>query len=254
MSLDPSSSKDTNRFTIADYQYDHEDDQPVASGSGSGSKSGPSDTGYPNSILSPPAVITLMPLPPAIIETRPPKKQISGGSSNSSERGKLRLHQAEPRPVYSPSTIPSSSLSVRPLSPNSSINDYFGSLSPSASKIRPLPSIPRLFSSSSATNRQMETISPSTLSPPIQRSSPGSPRSPATPSGVMTPDIERLSPFDEGALATPINLNRSSHISSAACSTHDIGLDEKDRDLRPPVLNRGISGSKATSWWDRVGP
>lgn len=295
MSLDAPTGQDTNRFTIADY-YDR-DPSPSASSAPTDQHepepstirrlpaipTSPTSPNSPSTVASSSrtgsAPVTLAPVLAAVRI-----KQGSGSTTSSSSSPKLRLHQPDDRPAYHPSTLttsPTHPLSpvanlhqvqtgqTAPLSSSSSGSFNLGRLSSTSSDVRPLPSIPRSFSS--ATSADYEATSDRGRTPTL---------SPTMPmGGASVARSPGLSPMEEddisSALSPPIMDHRHSSMSGQSgysgvsgasnawtaqdhgrslAATDRHGDQEKDQDFAAaPTLNRGL-GAKATTWWDRWFP
>lgn len=276
MSLD-APGRDSNRFTLTDYEYDRDSPSPSAGPSRIAPMLAPpvhvgDDTGIhtaPNAPL--PAKV----LPSASLKA---KEKQGSGSTTSSSTSRLRLHQPEDRPVYHPShltTSPTHPLSPsHPLSPtyhlpptptSASSSSQIVPISPTSSSIRPLPSIPRSFSSSSRSTEAGPSTRQYSTTPlsPLPSDSPPSPRTP-TPR-QPTEEAYKLDLLSPTSLSPPPMAQRHSSQSAQSMHSgisntwteHDYSIPaakEKD-DINPqPTLPKGLSTTDTGRWYDRFWP
>lgn len=265
--------EDPNRFTIADY-YDREPEPYMTGGipqyGESSSANASRQTGYPADILVPAPAIVKPRKQVSTSSTTSPTATISGtGSALMSTLGsRLRLHQPDERPLFLPSTLTTSP--THPLSPDdnerqdplSAVSTTFGRMPSRSSDIRPLPSIPRSFSSSrdGLSSRDGHSDNGQALSLLIPTADSGLPLSPITPSQTLSPSLQPPpSPGGSSpALSPPILEHRNSAISGHSgvsnAWTHQDDTKEKDIEFPlAPALNRGQSSNtqKAQKWYRR---
>ena len=232
-----------HRFTLTDYEYDNTPLPSLIPPQQQQSVPGPSRLYSQKTPLSPSPDI----IPPPHVKIPPP---VLRAESSYSKNGGLRLHQPEERPNYTPSlltTSPDHPLSPPIISPTSTTNGYdFGHLvsSPTSSEIRPLPSIPRSFS----TQRSLTTSTSISNGQGDDYKGQSSDHMLANTRGFLSPISSR-------------GLDR--HSSTSGISAASIGSnvwndrhqEAKEKEFTaPPPLIRGESHSKKPNWFRSFWP